>query len=283
MEKNRSISGFCITDEGYLVGIITRAELFRCLSGQYGYNLYAKKPIEKIMNTVFLQVDHHESINTVAKKAMGRNIENLYDFIAITKDDRYCGIVTVKDLLEKALQVEVNNAKHINPLSELPGNLLIEKRLEACLNKTPECRVLYFDINNFKAYNDVYGFENGDKLIRSFAHLIKKQIPLERDFIGHIGGDDFLAIFHGEEVEALCERIILEFDRLSLSFYNENDLEKGYITTKNRHGIEEDFPLLSISIAVSSSNHETPYKLSENMARLKKLCKQKAGSNYLLG
>jgi CBS domain-containing protein len=130
MERDRSVSGFCVTEDCYLAGVITRSELYRFLSGQYGYNLYAKKPIEKIMRKEFLRVDHHESIEIVAKKAMSRDIEHLYDFITVTQDGRYFGIVTVKDLLEKSLQVEVNHAKHINPLSELPGNALIERKLK---------------------------------------------------------------------------------------------------------------------------------------------------------
>lgn len=283
MENDHSLSGLCITDNDYLVGIITRSDLYRYLSGQYGYNLYAKKTIEKIMSTEFLQVDYHESIETVSKKAMGRNIKHLYDFIAVAQDGRYYGVVTVKDLLEKTLQVEVNNAKHINPLSELPGNVLIEKKLEDCLNITAECKVLYFDMNNFKAYNDVYGFENGDRFIKSFAQILKNNISEEQDFIGHIGGDDFVAIFYGDNIKELCEKIIGDFDRTIFEFYSKNDFDKGYITTKNRHGTEEDFPLLSISVVVvSNKDYKTIYTLTESMAKLKKTCKQKAGSNYVI-
>lgn len=283
LEGDHSLSGFCITEDNYLTGIITRPELYRYLSGQYGYNLYAKKPIEKIMRTEFLRVDYHESIETVAKKAMGRDMEHLYDFITVTQDGRYFGIVTVKDLLEKLLQVEVNHAKHINPLSELPGNLMIEKRLEACIHAATESVILYFDMNNFKAYNDVYGFENGDKFIKCFAQILKSNIYEENDFIGHIGGDDFMAVIQGGGAEDLCQKIIGDFDRSILGFYSRNDLDKGYVTTKNRHGTEEDFPLLSLSVvAVSSKKYETTYQLTKNMAMLKKLCKQKTGSNYII-
>lgn len=283
MENDKTISGFCITEQGYLVGIITRPDLYRYLSGQYGYNLYSKKTVDKIMSTEFLQVDYHESIETVAKKAMGRENEHLYDFITITKDGRYLGVVTVKDLLERTIQVAVNNAKHVNPLTELPGNLLIEKRMEACLHEEAECKILYFDLNNFKAYNDVYGFENGDICIKRFANILKKHIGEEKDFIGHIGGDDFMAIVYRDEAEELCREIIDDFDRSISEFYNKNDFNKGFITTKNRHGIEEDFPLLSISIAVTSSkSYETIYKLSERMAELKRTCKQKSNSNYII-
>jgi len=283
MENDATISGFCITDNEYLAGIITRSQLYSHLSGQYGYNLYAKKPISRIMSKEFLQVDCHESIATVAKKAMGRSIEHLYDFIAVVQNEKYYGIVTVKDLLEKSLQVEVNNAKHVNPLTELPGNVLIETELEACLVAPQDCKILYFDMNNFKAYNDVYGFEKGDKIIKCLSAIIKKHTNRDRDFIGHIGGDDFVTIYRADDVESFCQKVIAEFDRAILRFYSRADLDRGYITTKNRHGLEENFPLLSISIAVvSNKKYKTIFKMSESMAKLKKQCKQKPGSNYII-
>jgi len=284
MEKDKTITGFCITENEYLIGIITRSRLYNFLSGQYGYNLYARKTIDLIMSTEFLQVDYHESVHVVSKLAMARNTEHLYDFISITHDSRYYGIVTVKDLLEKTIQVEVNNARHLNPLSELPGNILIEKRLEACLMEEDEYNILYFDMNNFKAYNDVYGFENGDRCIKNFARIMRNRIHKEKDFIGHIGGDDFMAIVQKCNIEKLCRNIISDFSSALPKFYNQNDLNRGFITTKNRHGVEEDFPLLSIAIAcVSSKTYQTVYQLSEDITHLKKACKQKGGSAYLMG
>ena len=106
---------------------------------------------------------------------------------------------------------------------------------------------------------------------------------MDSDFIGHIGGDDFVAVVSQEDAEQLCCCIIEEFEQLKCDYYNKNDMDKGYITTKNRHGIEEDFPLLSVSIGgVSASRHDTIYQMSENISLLKRICKQKPGSNYIL-
>ncbi|MFB0919737.1 MAG: bifunctional diguanylate cyclase/phosphodiesterase [Oscillospiraceae bacterium] len=282
MEKDRLLCGLCVTEDGYVKGIITRNELYRRLSFQFGYSLHSNKAIETIMCKEFLCVDYHDSIETVAKNAMNRDFEKLYDFVTVTKDGKYFGIVTVKDLLDEALQIGVNNARHLNPLSGLPGNVTIEKELEHCINSDEEYTILYFDLNNFKAYNDVYGFENGDRIIKCMTQILKDNI--KDGFIGHIGGDDFMAIVPGNDAEAVCRRMIDEFDKSVLDFYNKNDLDKGYITTKNRHGIEEDFPILSVSIAgVSSRRYHTVFSLSEDMARLKKLCKQLPGSNYIVG
>ena len=93
-----------------------------------------------------------------------------------------------------------------------------------------------------------------------------------------------MAIVEKNEAEFLCKKIIEEFDEAIKEYYSRKDLERGYITTKNRHGIEEDFPILSIAIAaVSSRKYDTIFKLTEDMAKLKKICKQSPGSNYLFG
>lgn len=282
MEKDRLICGLCVTDEGVVKGIITRGELYRRLSFQFGYSLHSNKAIETIMSKEFLCVDYHDSIETVAKNAMNRDFEKLYDFVTVTKDGKYFGIVTVKDLLDEALQIGVNYARHLNPLSGLPGNVTIEKELEHCIDSADEYTILYFDLNNFKAYNDTYGFENGDRIIKCLTQILKDNI--KDGFIGHIGGDDFMAIITGTNAATPCEKMIKEFDASVLDYYSKNDLDRGYITTKNRHGIEEDFPILSVSItAVPNGRYRTIFALSEDMARLKKLCKQLPGSNYLVG
>ena len=209
INNDNTLPGFCITEDENLLGIITRNDLHLKLSGLYGYSLYANKPIKNIMSREFMCVDHKTPIDIVSKIAMQREHDKLYDFITITKDGKYYGIVTVKDLLEKTIQMEVLNAKHLNPLSELPGNLLIERHLEHCISTKKDFWVLYFDIDNFKAYNDVYGFEKGDLVIKSMTEILKKFIPRD-EFIGHIGGDDFIAVlFQNDGIEDLCNKIIL--------------------------------------------------------------------------
>ena len=145
------------------------------------------------MDTNFLQVDVNTPIHMVAKLAMMRDSNRLYDFITITKDGQYFGIVTVKELLEKTMEIEINVAKHMNPLTELPGNVLIEQQLQHCIDSLEGYGVLYLDLDNFKPYNDVYGFEKGDQVLMHLADILKG-IVSPNDFIGHIGGDDFIVV-----------------------------------------------------------------------------------------
>lgn len=283
-KKDQGLLGMCIVDSGKVKGVVTRNSFYSKLGWQYGYSLYSSKSISNIMNKSFLCVDYKMPIDMVIKLAMARSKDTLYDFVTVTKNSKYYGMVTIKDLIEKTIEIEVDNARHSNPLTGLPGNVIIEETLENCISLNKEYCVLYFDIDNFKAYNDVYGFENGDKIIKILAKAISSNISQD-GFIGHIGGDDFIAIICSWDIEKLCENIIKDFDLLALACYEERDLSNGYITAQNRHGVEEKFPLVSVSIAgITNKRREfvNIYALAKESSKLKKKCKQNSGSCYLI-
>ena len=282
MDQDNSIPGRCIVEGNRLVGVITRNQLHFKISGPYGYSLYSNRKIHEIMDTNFLQVDVNTPIHMVAKLAMMRDSNRLYDFITITKDGQYFGIVTVKELLEKTMEIEINVAKHMNPLTELPGNVLIEQQLQHCIDSLESYGILYLDLDNFKPYNDVYGFEKGDQVLMHLAHILK-EIVSPNDFIGHIGGDDFIVVTPSDKCITYSEQIIEQFDANITQFYTENDVKNGWIASKNRHGKDELFPLLTISIAVIFDHHfQSTYDLAKEGSEVKKQCKQLVGSNYLI-
>jgi diguanylate cyclase (GGDEF)-like protein len=280
MTKDLCIPGYCVVNDGTMLGVITRNEIMKYMSGQFGYSLYAKKTISDIMNRDFISVEYDTTIDIVAKKSMQRQPQYIYDFVTVTKEGKYFGIVTVKNLLEKSIEIEVMNAKHLNPLSELPGNMLIEKQLEQVIHNNDNQTVMYFDIDNFKAYNDVYGFENGDRILRNLTQILKKRIN-NKNFIGHIGGDDFMAIVNKNLVKEICVQIIDDFDKSMPEFYSYTDFNKGYIQSKNRFGIEELFPIASISIAcLDIVKFDNIFDLAEHAGKMKKELKKRAGSNF---
>jgi diguanylate cyclase (GGDEF)-like protein len=215
---------------------------------------------------------------------MARPDSKVYDFITVLQGGAYYGIVTIKDLLNKTIEIEVANATQLNPLTMLPGNMQIEKALHGVLfNRSDSC-VLYFDIDSFKAYNDVYGFESGDRVIRHLAGIILGSVG-EEDFVGHVGGDDFLAVIEVEEAENICRIILEKFDNSIKTFYKPEDVEKGYIIAKNRQGFEEQYPLVSLSIsgvAACSQRFANVFELSAEASRIKKECKMITGSSYII-
>ncbi|HWR22417.1 MAG TPA: bifunctional diguanylate cyclase/phosphodiesterase [Feifaniaceae bacterium] len=282
--KKPELQGFCVTRDGYVQGVVTRNRVNTVVAGVYGYSLYSRKTISSIMDREFLSLDYKTPVTVSGKLAMARPEENVYDFITVTLEGKYYGIVTIKDLLNKTIEVEVSNATQLNPLTALPGNILIEKALSAMLLERENRCVLYFDIDNFKAYNDVYGFENGDRVIRHLALCIKSHMP-EDAFTGHVGGDDFVSIVRAERAEEICRTLIADFDRSIRAFYKPEDAQNGYIITKNRQGMVEQFPMISLSIAglrVCERRFCDVYSLTAESSRIKKECKQIPGSSYLI-
>jgi diguanylate cyclase (GGDEF)-like protein len=140
-----------------------------------------------------------------------------------------------------------------NPLTRLPGNVTIEKEIMQRIKNNTPFAVLYVDLNEFKAYNDTYGFVKGDDVIKETARLVVAASEARNGFVGHIGGDDFVVITSPEDAEDLCKQIIADFDSKSPGFYTEEDRTRGYVTTKDRRGQVTQFKLLSMAIGVVTS------------------------------
>ncbi len=284
LNKMPGSPGFCVTRDGVVKGVVTRDMVNAAVAGVYGYSLYSRQTISAIMDDDFLKVDYKTPVNTVGRLAMSRPDSKVYDFITVVSEDKYRGIVTIKDLLNKTIEIEVTNATQLNPLTSLPGNILIEKALYGVLSSADNYCVIYFDIDNFKAYNDVYGFESGDRVIKNLADIIIETVPAT-NFVGHVGGDDFVAIVRAAEADDICERILDKFDRSIVSFYSREDIESGYIIAKNRQGFEEQFPLISLSIGgvfIWERRFNNVFELSAESSRVKKECKMIAGSAYMI-
>ncbi len=173
-----------------------------------------------------------------------------------------------------------------NPLTHLPGNNTIHEEFKSAIEKGDLFSIGYLDIDNFKAYNDKYGFEAGDLLIKETARILldegKKIDP--NIFVGHIGGDDFVFISNPEYIEDIAKAVINAFDEAIPLFYDEDARKKEKISMPDRQGNIQDFPLATISIAITS-NEYTKFshiaEISERAAALKKKAKTLKGSNYL--
>lgn len=177
--------------------------------------------------------------------------------------------------------------RRVSPLTGLPGNVQIHSELKKRLTKLEEFSVLYLDLDNFKAYNDVYGFLKGDKIIQYTANTILEEIHTDgrNGFVGHVGGDDFIAIVPYTDVESLCQRIIARFDNQIKGFFTDEDSEKGYIEIANRRGIIEKFPLTSISIAVvvaDKNRFKNILEIGDVAAQVKHAVKSVMGSSYTI-
>lgn len=204
-------------------------------------------------------------------------------------------VISKKDIKEYLYYIIKNLSRlltvnrTVSPLTGLPGNLPIQTELKKRLLKKEPFVVLYIDLDNFKAYNDVYGFLKGDEIIKLTAKIITKHIhALESTdaFVGHIGGDDFVAITNDDiDYEAICQDIIAEFDVEVLKLFNDTDIERKYIEVQNRKGVMEQFPLTSISIGVvvaDAKRFSNTLEIGEVGAQVKHLSKTTMGSSYAI-
>lgn len=280
-KNNSNLKGIPIIDKNFrIIGLIMDSNFLSKVGTQYGWALYMKKPIHLIMDSNPLIVDYYTPLDRVSKIVIAREEDKLYDYILVEKDNKYYGIVPVISLLEKSMELELNVAKYSNPLTGLPGNVVIEDSISKALSDKKAFSLLYFDINDFKAFNDKYGFENGDKIISYTATLIQKNLYNHKDsFLGHIGGDDFVGIIYDDDVQSICQIIADEFDKHISSFYTEEDRALGYINSFDRNNQEEVFPIMSLSIAVVTNKvkeYTSIYELTEDAAKIKKKCKIKS-------
>ncbi|MDD5686604.1 MAG: response regulator [Elusimicrobia bacterium] len=185
----------------------------------------------------------------------------------------------LKARLERHLKRRADDIGY-NPLTNLPGNMFIEKEFKNRIVKKGLIAFCYLDIDNFKAYNDLYGFKKGDDAILFTADVLKKAISEAGntdDFIGHIGGDDFIFVTTVDKIDAICEYIVRRYDKMVVQYYDEEDAKRGFIVSRDREDKLKKFPLMSVSIGILT-NEKNPFPslemLNEKIAELKSKAKK---------
>ena len=172
----------------------------------------------------------------------------LADGFIVTENGRYVGLGTGEQLVRSVTEMRVEAARHANPLTFLPGNVPISQHIERLLAKQSEFVACYADLNNFKPFNDQYGYWRGDEMIRLLAKVLLSNCDPQRDFVGHVGGDDFVVLFQSANWHARCERTIAELGANALDLFDARARDAGGIQAEDRHGIARFFPCTTLSI-----------------------------------
>jgi len=174
-----------------------------------------------------------------------------------------------------------------NPLTRLPGNLAIEKALLTRLQRQRRFAFCHVDLDNFKAFGDHYGYARGSEVLKMVGQTLLRlgEGDLRDIFIGHIGGDDFVLVCPPERVSGLCQQVIKEFDAAIPRFYDPDDRERGYIISRDRNDVVQQFPIMTISIAVVTNERRevtSPMQVAEIAAQLKKYAKSFPKSIFVI-
>ena len=270
------------------IGLVCKSAFDAKLSTRYGYSLYCKKPVTDVMEDDTLIIDASTPIHDAGQMALRR--PNEYDDIMILDKGKYLGIVTMRSIISYTIDYEKNIAKNLNPLTSLPGNTSISETLNGIIHSDVNCGVFYADIDNFKVYNDIYGFESGDSIISLVASILKKIISIRyprSSFVGHVGGDDFVFVLEASEKDynILCSQILNEFDEQIKYYFKSEDLKRGYFEAIDRFNNKKKFPLTSLTIA-GVYGHLNRFQSEADIAKacafIKGEAKKSLGSNYLL-
>ena len=283
-KKDKTLTSIPVLNGQKPVGIVNKRELYYRLGQQFGFDLFSKKSIKAITESS-LTFDINISIEEVSKRVINRDEKSIYDAVIITKNGAYSGIVKIHHVLERLTDQKIKLAQQANPLTGLPGNVLIKEKIESRLNKKQIFAVMYFDLDNFKPFNDNFGFELGDYVLQFLGTLLKNIITKwdKNSFIGHVGGDDFIAVCRSQDIEKLCNLIIERFDQDIKMFHDKETWEKGYYESIDRQGNIKKFNLLSISIAVLSTKNRLYHSfghIASIASEVKKEAKKINGSGY---
>ncbi|WP_063370482.1 GGDEF domain-containing protein [Sedimenticola thiotaurini] len=257
------------------LGLVRRTRLMNLLLTRYGRDLHGKKPIMQFLDHDTLMLDRQvpiEQASSLVSEQMKQHKE--LDFI-ITDNGAYVGTGSVIDLLEIITEMQVRSARYANPLTLLPGNVPIYEELDHLLREQQEFVVCYCDLDNFKPFNDKYGYEKGDQVIRDLANILRDHVQQEHDFIGHIGGDDFILIFRSPDWQKRCELILDHFKQTAPKYYSREDNEQQGIWSQDRSGNYRFFPLLTLSIG-SVRPDPSACKSHHDVASLASIAKREA-------
>ena len=232
------------------IGIVHRHSLTDALLKPFATDLLARKPISRLMSDDFLAVELEQSLQQVSRLLTSRARQRIEEDFIITHKGIYHGLGRVIDVLKLITELKIQQARHANPLTLLPGNVPIQQCLSRVLQQEREALICYVDIDNFKPFNDIYGYAKGDEVLLCLAHCLSERVDPTCDFVGHIGGDDFLLVLSSKDWRKRLHQLQEDFQGQCRRFYRPEHLQAGCFSATNRQGQRQEFGLLTLSIGV---------------------------------
>jgi len=266
------------------IGLITRRKTLAVFGHKYSYELNSRKTVKILMDEQPLILDAQSDIEAISRAMTERDELRAFDPAIMTTNGQYCGLLSVITLLKRITDIRIELAFDSNPLSRLPGNNSINREIDKRLQQGQPFMLVYADLDNFKAFNDHYGYERGDRVIQLVARVFNAA-AMPHDFIGHVGGDDFVMLLHPDNWRQQVESALDIFSIESALMYNTDERQRGYIIAEGRQGQSMHFPLMSLSMAVvPCTDHAYPshVAVSEIASEVKHLAKKQSGNSIVV-
>ncbi|KZC19355.1 MULTISPECIES: GGDEF domain-containing protein [Rhodanobacter] len=256
--RNESLHAVAVTDHDRPVGLINRRIFAERMAQPFARELFGRKSCISFMHAEPLLCDEQQSLDSLTDVLRGEDQRYLTDGFIITREGRYLGLGTGESLVRRVTEQRIEAARHANPLTFLPGNIPVTAHIERLMRELRPFVAAYIDLNDFKPFNDQYGYFRGDEMIRLLAAIVTTSIDARHDFVGHIGGDDFMILFQSGDWETRCRSIIAAFNERSRALFDEQDLAQGGIEGEDRRGARQLFALTTVSIGAVQVPAQAP-------------------------
>jgi diguanylate cyclase (GGDEF)-like protein len=274
-QDDDSLHAVAIADKDRPFGLIGRSTFIAAYARRYFKELYGDKPCTLFANLSPLIVDIDTSIEDLTKVLTSSDQRYLTEGFIITEGGLYRGLGTGQQLVRAVTEARIEAARHANPLTFLPGNIPISDHIDRLLASGSEYAACYADLNHFKPFNDQYGYWRGDEMIRLLARVLMAHCDPQRDFLGHVGGDDFVILFQSSDWYERCEHAVTSFNEKALELFDAKALEAGGIHAEDRHGDRRFYPCTTLSVGVVRV-HPGQFRRSEDVASAAAAAKRQA-------
>lgn len=232
------------------VGTVHCHSLSQTMLKPFASELYGRKPISRLMDRDCLVVDVQQSLERVSRLLTSRARQRIEEDFIILREGKYAGLGRVIDVLRQITELKIIQARHANPLTLLPGNIPIQECLARLLANAQAARLCYIDLDAFKPFNDIYGYGKGDEVLLGLAQILRTLCDPRCDFVGHIGGDDFMLVLRSADWRERLQRLDQRFQQLCSAFYRPEHVLQGGFSAPDRHGQWRHHGLLQLSVGV---------------------------------
>lgn len=246
--QDPQLHALAVVDGGRPIGIINRMNFLNQYSKPYCRELWGSEPCLQWANTKPRLIESKHNVEDLLGILTSDDQRYLNDGFIVVENGIYHGLCRGDQIVKSVTETRIEAARHANPLTFLPGNIPITLHIERLLTRGSACVVAYLDLNNFKSFNDRYGYWRGDEMIRLVAKAAAANIQEKLDFLGHVGGDDFIVVFQCANWLDRCHRMIEAFNTQAADLFDDADRQKGGIQAEDRQGFTRFFPLTTLSI-----------------------------------
>ncbi|MBI5006244.1 MAG: phosphodiesterase [Nitrosomonadales bacterium] len=282
---NPSLRVIPVVKNGAPLGLINRYHFIDRFAKPFQRELHGKKPCSELIQGEPLLVEKNMPIEELSHFMAEADSRHFADGFIITEHERYIGIASGQDLLRELTQMQLEAARYANPLTLLPGNVPINEHIERLLHANSPFVACYCDLDHFKPFNDTYSYRKGDEMIQLTGRILNWTCDPKLDFIGHIGGDDFILLLQSRDWKARCEQALRSFEQAASLMFREEHLVAGGYSSEGRDGAVKFHPLTSLSIGaiqVAPGQFLSHHEVSAAMSEAKKMAKKIPGNSLFI-